>query len=75
MEKLISLYGHHHLVQELKEDHSSSQIKKFKLSKTSFDSLILCHLIDKLNGRHIFFFDTEEQARDYYYDSNPPQPI
>ena len=68
MEKLISLYGQHDLVQELKGDYSSSQIKKFKLSKTSFDSIILCHLIDKLVGRHIFFFDTEDQARDYYYD-------
>ena len=68
MEKLISLYGQHDLVQELKGDYSSSQIKKFKLSKTSFDSIILCHSIDKLVGRHIFFFDTEDQARDYYYD-------
>ena len=57
MEKLISLYGQHDLVQELKGDYSSSQIKKFKLSKTSFDSIILCHLVDKLVGRHIFFFD------------------
>jgi hypothetical protein len=55
MEKLISLYGHHHLVQELKEDHSSSQIKKLKLSKTSFDSVILCHLINEAYRSAYFF--------------------
>ena len=68
MDKLISLYQKHPLVLEQNEGESTSISEYYTLSKTSFDAVNLCQISKKLKGKQIFFFNTEEDAKNFYQD-------
>ncbi|MCE2963127.1 MAG: transcription-repair coupling factor [Chitinophagales bacterium] len=68
MNPLVELYDLSFKTIGREELHGSEFKKEYTLSKTSFDALVFLDNIKKNAGRHLFFINTEEDARNLYQD-------
>jgi transcription-repair coupling factor (superfamily II helicase) len=68
MHQLAQLYGSDARVQEFVNGLNSHLPKEYNRSKTSFDSIFYYQVCKNASGKHFFFFNTEEEARDFYHD-------
>lgn len=70
MHQLTQLYNSDARIQEFINGLNGHIPKKYKRSKTSFDSIFYYQICKNASGKHFFIFNSEEEARDFFHDVN-----